>query len=235
MVPIEKMQGQKGMATVRVVKGKVRVQFEKEDKIHDLFLEDCPEGIKDGKYYVGMSGDYARVMFVAPPDGDSYLIQFIGFARDGGGGILAPKLLKGGKIAKSKDGRGEYTTQDRFVSWAVYKVVEGEYKGWLCRMQVPYAWKPFGEEAGIGGSGKQRLEEWLKKMGMDLETTTIPYSDNLLPVIEGLLLLKKKVFTAELSSGFINNLAAVPANLLKSLVESEGTSDDLVDIDMSEG
>lgn len=229
MVPVKTFEkGKSGLAKVRVVKDKVKVTFSGETRIYEMFTVDCPEGIQTGEYLVTLDKEGSRVMYVSPPDGDEYVVKFIGFSRDKDGNIQPPILIKGGDKKTNKQGN-QYVTRDQIVSWAIYEITSGTFEGWQLRMRVPYAWEPWtdGEEAAISGSGSKRLLEWLGTMKFDIAGTHVPFSDNVLPVLEKLILGgKPMVFTASIRNGYINSLSKIPDALLGVKPDPDGVEDE---------
>lgn len=212
-MPIQVKQGERGptgKARVSISEKKVKVTFTDGD-VYDLLPEDCPKYLttygKSGNYGVSLDRDGVK-MYAARPIGGTHVGKFFKFGHKEGE-PPAPKVVPGG-VRTKKDGT-RFTVDDTLQFTALFVITSQEYKDFELSMMIPYAFKEFSGEAGICGKGMKKLEEFLKAVGIDFETDTIPFSDNVLPALEKIIKAKNVSLIFELSpEGYIDKMMKAP-------------------------
>ncbi len=205
--------GIEGEAEVFVTnQGTIRLTMVEGGKRFEIFKDDAPN-VPDTvqKAFVKLNAEGTKIWSIAPLPGTCFvkLLKFSSkeneppipwmskermFEKGGQKGIIKPQLM--------------FTVQ--------YIVTSGPNKGLTCSMSVPYAFKPWTEGAEtpvaqIAGQGVRKLEEWLRINGIDFVQDSIPFSENILPALEKMLLPRAKTLIAEVGKrGWINSLMAAP-------------------------
>ena len=203
-------KGPQGIARVNVSEKKVTVIFEDGDKF-DLTPADCPKYlVKSGKYAVSLNLE-GTTMYNARPLGGSHLVRFKEFTHKKDE-PPAPKIVSGGLRTK-KDGT-RFVVDDSVQFGAIFQIVGPDHTGFELAYFVPYAFKNWSDETGIGGKGSQKLEAFLRSTGIDFSSDTIPFSDNVLPWLQKFLRTKNTLLIATLTKeGYIDTLASAPSGI----------------------
>jgi hypothetical protein len=202
--------GKSGLAEFSVLSDKVRVHLD--GKTYEIFSEDAPAlppNLKKG--FVKMNAEGTVIWSVAPPPG-TYFVQLVRFTAKKD---MPPTAYMSPEKTFSKGSKtGVIPAQLMFT--AQFDVMAGAYKGLTASMSLAYAFKPFDERSAnpvamIMGNGIKKLENFLALTGMDFMLDDIPWSDNVLPALEKMLVSRKKVASAEVGDkGWINELSAIP-------------------------
>ena len=208
-------KGPRGLAQVRVSEKKIKVTFE-DDDVYELLPEDVPSYLKKtGKYNVTLDKDDVK-MYSARPPGGSHVAKLIDFAhRDEE--PPSPKVFQGG-VRNRKDGT-RYVAEDSLSFTALFKVVDKDSPFYEFEIStfVPYAFKDFGGDAGVGGKGQRKCEAFLRNTGLDFESDTIPFSDNVLPAVLKILLAKGAVVNLALNQdGYVDEISRLSDSVAKA-------------------
>jgi hypothetical protein len=211
----------KGKATIRMLKKGIRVVFDDGD-VYDLSPTDVPENIVGGKAYVELNRDGTKMYTFRPYQGN-YFVRFAGFAsREGEPPV--PRLRRGGKQTNRRTGETYYAA-DSLTATALFEIVDGRFKGVLLPKYL-YLTNSYGDElfqeyenSGVAvlvlspapNSRSARLEQFLTLCGLDWDKDQIPYSDNVLPAIEEILLSKNVILSASVTeTGWVDTLSELP-------------------------
>lgn len=150
------------------------------------------ESLKSG--YYSLSLDESRLTAVRPYAG-MFPVRFAGFTRRGEEDILEPYLKPASirtRVLKSgKKQRYPVPASLRFTS--ILQIYAGPMKGYSYLYWLPYIFEMGSDGVTMAKSKNsrdlERLAGFLKLTGWDIEDSnkTIPYSDNVLPYLEGQL------------------------------------------------
>ncbi len=200
--------GETGVADVAVTPKKIRVVFEDDNLVFDILPEDAPPYIISGRQIVTLTGDNAQILS-ARPVGGSHFVKFERFTAKENEPPL-PKVREANRVVL-KDGRKwEVPAGLDFVS--VFKIVQGKWKGYELIHKIPYAFQEFEGtgETQIVGFGSKRCAELLQLCGVNFESDTIPFSDNVLPFLQKLFIQRSRLLTAKVEEGWIKTLFEAP-------------------------
>ena len=204
--------GPRGLAKVTVTDEKIKVQFEETRDTFEVFREDAPEyKITDGKYIVSMDSDCMKIMNIIPPKG-TYFGRFSHFWHKQD--ELPIYRSVAAKTGRKKDG-GSFFVPSHLEFTAVFSITSKDYEGF----EVPYImWycfepgkiDPF--ESDIVGKGRQKVEDFLMAAGFDVLTDSIPYSENVLPELEKMVLSKKAEVAITINlGGWVDDITSAPS------------------------
>jgi len=202
--------GKQGEAEVRILKTGVRVLFDNGSNIYDIQNTEkraaWEEGRPGGMYRITLSRANDRIFMVRPPQG-IYVFSFLEFAR-GYDQNTKEKFMKPPKIQRGGKRNGTWYQPDRMVATArciVHSKSNPKVDGLICTVNIPYTWAE-----GMPGDGAiftgevyevAQLENFLALGGIDFETDTVPYSENVLPTLEALMTREVNKFTSEINEG----------------------------------
>lgn len=200
-------KGQVGTADVTVSRDKVRVAFD-EGQIVDILREDAPDYIISGRQNVTLSSDNTHIQS-ARPAGGSYICKFSHFASREDT-PPEPKVVPA-RSGISKAGK-RYSIDEHLEFTAVYQIIRGKFKGYQLIQNLFYAFSEYGDGiTQISGNGSRKLEEFLLSNGLNFTSDDIPFSDNVLPYLEKLIISKNKYLIVQISpEGWITTLADAP-------------------------
>ena len=198
-----------------------------------MLREDAPDYMISGRQLVTLSGDNNKI-FNARPQGGSHLCQFIGFAsRDAE--PPTPRKIDA-KTGTSKKGQA-YKIPEHLEFTALFQILGGQWKGYQLANNVFYAFLPYeGGITQIKGTGSQKLEDFLMVTGLDFATDDIPFSENVLPFLEKLLLSRGKKLIIGLSpDGWVDTIVQAPEGMgeeepTKATVKIETKAEPQVDV-----
>jgi len=202
-----KTKGPKGEARIRVGNGQVQITF-KDDQSNPLLFKksDVPEYVKAGQFYVSMSGD-KEILSVRPINAIENA-RFAHFVAEEGE-VPVPKEYPGG-TARRKDGTTfAYDAYRAFI--AILEITNNEYKGMTIPVFLRYLFVDDGEgNIAIKGSGKnaELVENFLEVSGV--YDQDIPYSDNVLPKLQKVLLKRRAEFQVMLKAGNVDSFMELP-------------------------
>lgn len=206
-----KERGASGLARVTVSPDKIKVKFEDASSDYLILPEDAPEGIKTGTFFVTLSSDESKIYSVRPPKG-SYWAKFKNFSHKKD---ELPIYREVAADVKRKKTGETYPVPAHLEFTALFKVTKGDFS-W---MELPYfmwyAFKAYANsgETAISGRGSQKVEEFLVACGFDFMKDSIPYSENVLPALEKLIVEKDQdVMITVNEYGYIDTLFAAPSD-----------------------
>ena len=182
-----------------------------------IFKEDFPAYMVNaptGDYFLRMNADITQMYSATPAIVQSYFMVLDSFQHQDDA-PPTPWVDKGGKTITMKDGK-TFVTKDRLMFTVNLRIVAAEYTGFLISHLVPYAFQvdEGSEETMIAGTGRNKCEEFLGLVGLDFLNDTIPFSDNVLPFLEPLLVGRKVVLIAEVNDkGYIASITRPPVGI----------------------
>lgn len=219
-IPVGKSGGGiSGIADIQVLEGKDgnwELSVTLDGKVTRVFGSDvpCKPSAKLKKAFVKLNSEGSVVWQISPEPGN-YIVRFLEFGHKKD---MPPEpFMADAKVGTARDGRKfEIPAMLKFT--ATFEVIKGAGKHLTAVMSIPYAFLPYtapGETqpslAMIAGRGKGKLEEFLRDAGMDFNADSIPWSENVLPVLEEMLKSKNLELVAEVGNGgWINSLTEVP-------------------------
>lgn len=209
--PVQKSAGRgpKGKAKVEVKNDKVRVHLQeigKDGEIisHEPFVldkENCPESVRPGIWFVGMSEDMTKMYQIHPYSG-----MFEGHVK---GFSAAKDKTPSPKVIPGKFG-------DYAVFYTLIEIDSPEANGMVLSYQLPYNFIEMEQEVKsevkkvVGFSHPKsaftvNLIEFLDTVGA-WERGPMAYSDNILPKLEKRILEQAKHFKFVVKNGYIDTI-----------------------------
>lgn len=213
-VPNEPNFGPSGPASINVIGRQLQVIFDEKNEVVNLPLEALPPDSvpgklpKNKKYFVSVSGDRQKLSAFRPWEG-SFIAEFVELKKKPG----QPPLHEFPRERVGQGPNGPYN-KDWQEFTAILRIAEPPYTGLIVTTKLRYY---FGmDEEGlttIKGEGKhsQFLGRFLEVAVGDLEKIKIPFSDNILPQLEKLLLERHRSFLIVMSKGWVDSFGEAPA------------------------
>jgi len=205
-------KGPGGLATVKIDKrkGVATVQYENTHHAYEIMLEDAPDNLLTGKYFVNLDPDAVRIVSVRPPRG-AYMAKFTNFAHKKDEPPTFRQVAM--RTGQKKDG-STFVIKPHLEFTAVFEVASGDFKGFEIPHSMWYCFEPFEtdpNEAQLVGQGRGKVEAFLQAVGYDFLEDSIPYSDNVLPAMEKTILEKDKEVVLSLNQyGYVQDLTEAP-------------------------
>lgn len=214
-------KGANGIANVTVTTNKVRVEFEdNNNQVIEVLRDDAPDYIITGRQIVVLSSDNNKI-FSAKPIGGSYMCKFIGFwSREGE--PPTPKKVEARTGTSSKG--NAYKIPEHLEFTVLFEIVTPKkWSKYQLSMNLFYAFSEYeGGITQIKGAGSQKLVEFLEVAGVDFTTDDIPFSENVLPFIEKMLLNRNKTMVISLNQkGWVDSVVVAPDDEEEELPEPE--------------
>ena len=202
------VKGASGKAEVTVTSNKVRVQFTEKDQTVDVLREDAPDYMVSGLQIVNLSGDNNKI-FSAKPMGGSHVCRFIGFWSKEAEPPTPRKI--DARTGTSKAGKA-YKIPEHLEFTALFEIVSKKWNRYQLSQNLFYAFQHYeGDITQIKGDGSQKLSEFLMVAGLDFTSDEIPWSENVLPYLEKLLLSRKKQLVISVTSdGWVDTIVEAP-------------------------
>lgn len=201
-------KGSTGAAEVTVTSTKIRVVFQGTGQTIDVLREDAPDYMISGKQIVSLSGDNNRI-FSAKPSGGSYVCKFIGLWSREGEPPTPKKVPAKSGVSKGKP----YQIPEHLEFTALFEIQSPKkWKRYQLSQNLFYAFSEYeGGITQIKGNGSKKLEEFLQVCGMDFVSDDIPFSENVLPYVEKLLLERNhKVIISLNPDGWVDSIVPAP-------------------------
>jgi hypothetical protein len=194
--------GDSGLASLKVFDDKIIVTFVDPPQKFEILPDDAPKGLKDLKYNITMSQENDRIRYVKPVDG-TYLCKFKEFAHKEG----EQPIFKVVEPTKWAGRHLEFTM--------VLKIVKGDYEGLDITRNLWYVFERWEntDEIQFGGKGSKNLEDAFISLGLDLSVDAPPYSENILPALQDILLKKDKTALAIVEKGFCKRIEPAPEGI----------------------
>lgn len=196
-------KGKQGEAKISIGNGKVSVLFKDDDEPYLFKKSEVPEFVKAGKLFVALTSDETEILSVRPINA-LVKAKFLHFATQNEDEPPAPVEKQGG-TATRKDGT-KFSYDPYLAFMPVLKIVSPEYEGMTVPCFMRYLFVDDGDGGvAIKGGGKNAdlLESFLDVTGvLDKE---IPYSDNILPKLQKLILRQGNTFMVMLKGGYVDS------------------------------
>lgn len=220
-IPTEANFGPSGEAQINVLGQQLQIVFTGNNEIVNLPISVLPPNVPSAKklpankkYFVSVNGKRDGLSMFVPMTG-SVVVKFIGFKKARNQPIALPQRPRK-DVGVNKDG----TTypKDWLEFTAVCEVIDAPYTGLEIGVKLRYY---FGEGAnglaGIRGQGKHslKLARFLEVVMGDASLVKVPFSDNILPALEALLLDHGRPFMIVMANGFADAFGEAAASYLK--------------------
>ena len=190
--------GPMGSAAIRVGRGALQIVFDEGKGHFEIPLKQAPKlpkAFRPGKYFVMVNREGDKVSGISPLSG-SLEVNFKEFTHKEGQPPVAQQKTE------SDFNTGAPVSRLKFN--ALLSIVNPpHYAGLTLLAPLYYAFGDAGDGiAGIGGTGVQKLDAFLRAAGFDLDKETIPYSDNILPWLQTYLQKQRQVFSVVVKDGW---------------------------------
>lgn len=206
---VKSSRGPSGLAELACTGNKIRVTFLEGDatgKVYEVFKEDAPRSARDGQGIVRMNSTLTEIFSISPPKGD-YIAKFAGFVSKKGE-LPCPKKVEAKTVQTNEK---VYNFPAGLEFSAVYEVQSKKYVGYeAVQSHLPYIFHPNAEgNAKAMGPGITKLEKFFRINGVD--DLVIPFSENLLPKLQEMLLSADKLIRISVNNGgFVADIGELP-------------------------
>lgn len=192
-VSSEQLKSGKATIAVNSEGNKFKVTFE--DGFAKVFdKSDCPDAIKKGNWFVTLTSEGDGVLGLRPINAMTKA-KFSHFVA-GDDDIPVP-FTKEGKF-------GDY------LAFIALLNLGGEYKGMVQPFFLYYKFAEYDGNLVIKGSGRSTdmLQGFLEACGV--WDQDIPFSDNVLPTLQKMILVEGKVFGLTIKDGWVDSIMELP-------------------------
>jgi hypothetical protein len=220
-ISIGKETGPRGLARISLTaKGRIKVVFDDGQSPRELFPEDNEELMplikrmaEDKAFskslFIKMDREGTKIFSMSPPGDKTYIAVFEGFvhAKD------QPPIPKWVDERKGqKKGGGSFSIPRHIEFMPIFGVIAGPYQGLKIVTPMSYAFRELDDgSTQLFGTGVNKTVEFLERTGLNFVTDDIPYSDNILPFLEELLLDRQVPVAIALNEqGYVSSIAAPP-------------------------
>lgn len=220
-IPTEASYGPSGEANIAVIGQQLQIVFTANNEIVNLPISVLPPHVPSAKklpankkYFVSVNGKRDGLSIFVPMTG-SVVAKFIGFKKARNQPIAMPQRPR--KVEGVNREGGTYT-KDWLEFTAICEVIDAPYTGLEIGVKLRYY---FGEGAnglvGIKGQGKHslKLARFLEVITGDSSKVRVPFSDNVLPALEALLLEIGHPFMIVMANGFADAFGEAASSYLK--------------------
>lgn len=226
----ERRRGPQGAALVLTVNNALRIQFLDEwgqanGHTYQFTTDAVPYSVPDGNYQVSISAEGDRLYGIRPLNG-TVVARFVKIAAKEGA-LPVPKRVQGTRTKKD----GTTYPVDELTFNVIAKIDVGQFKGMELVFPFLYARKGSGfvdDGNGMlayrgGGNKGEQLVQFLEAAGVWKKT--LPFSDNVLPMLEAELKAADKPFMVVLRNGWPSSFGDVPDLGLSSNGHNPGVSE----------
>ena len=203
----KKSYGRSGLAKVKKTGSQYEIRFDDDGWKINIEQEDVPECMREGEMYVTLDEYNTKVVSIRP-QGKAYYARFSGF------------WAEEGKLPSFRDVKFQPATRTR--NWdipshlemtAQFKI-EGDkqWEGFLVSKPLSYCFMNYEDsgEVALTGWGSKKTEQFLTELGIDMRKDSIPYSENVLPVLQDMLRDRNVKLILNMKNGWINDISAAP-------------------------
>lgn len=219
-LPAERRRGPSGEAKVLFGK-RITVTMKDTGLTRELDVPDFLEGKKlpSGNYFVSLSADETKLYAVRPLN-ETVVVKFVRWAgRENQ--VPTPKYVTG--VRERADGT-KYPV-DEMTCTAICVITRGPLADIEIVVPFLYSRKDSGfvEDKGNvsyrgGGKKGEMMVSFLEATGVFQKT--IPFSDNLLPILAKLILEEDREFMVVLRAGWPDSISVIPSHLMPSKAKS---------------
>jgi len=162
----------------------------------------------EGAVFATVSGDGSRLYSIRPLTG-SFVVKFERFAAPEGE-LPAPKHYE--QTFTADDGTTRRSSYEGFT--ALLRITAGPWAGAILPSFLRYGFVDAGDGVTTGlksrGRHAERLAAFLEYAGLDLQSDTIPYSENVLPWLEKTLQERNHDFMVVVDNGYVEGYGPAP-------------------------
>lgn len=221
MMPTAPNYGPAGEANIAVLGQQLQIVFKGSNTVVNVPVTLLPPSVVAKKlpanksYRVSINGKYDKLTMFNPWAG-TFVAKFIGFKRGNNQPIPTPQYPRE-RTGKNEDG----TTypKDWLEFNAVVELIEAPYAGLQLSVKLRYYFTlgSDGKRAAVSGTGKHsvKLNRFLEVIMGDASDVNVPFSDNVLPALEALLLEKGHPFTVVIANGWADAFGEAAASYWK--------------------
>lgn len=184
-----------GKATIKLSKDGTKFKVTFEDEFSKVFDKaSSPIATREGNWFVTLMSDDEEIMGLRP--------------------ISAMCKAKFSHFAAGEDDiptPGEYEGKwGSYLAFTALLTLGGEYKGMIQSLFLAYKFVEYEGTTVIKGMGRwvDTLQSFLEAGGV--WDQDIPFSDNVLPTIQKMLLVESKVFGLAIKDGFVDSIMELP-------------------------
>jgi len=203
----QRKYGKSGLATIKKHGGEFHITFKEDNQKIVVEEGDALDDMREGEAYVTMDEHNIGVAAIRPA-GKAYYGKFIGFyAKEG-------ELPNWRLIPYSpKTQKRTWDIPEHLEATALFKI-EGDkqWDGFTIGKSIVYCFVNYDNsgEVALMGYGSKKTEEFMTELGYDFMKDTLPYSDNILPVLQDTLLERGVKLLLQMRNGWIQDIIAAP-------------------------
>ncbi len=203
----KKKYGKSGLATIKKSGGEFHITFKEDNQKIVVEAEDALDDMREGEAFVTMDEHNIGVAAIRPA-GKAYFAHFIGFyAKEGE--LPNWKLIP----FSPKSPKRSWDVPEHLEATALFKI-EGDkqWDGFTVGKSICYCFINYegSGEVALSGWGSKKTEEFMTELGYDFMKDSLPYSDNVLPVLQETLLERNVKVLLQMKNGWINDIVAAP-------------------------
>jgi hypothetical protein len=209
-------KGPRGLATVKTLSKNVRVLFQ-DDKLGEyrFDFDNVPAGKIDGEMWVEVSKDGEKLYDLKPTKAGSHFVKFVGFSH---GKDKPPTPFP---VKERQMQGGKWSIPSHMGFGVNLEFIGGKHAGMRFWNKLTYAFVADEKDpqvSAVQGRGRDldELTNFMGLCGFDVELENIPFSDNVLPKLEGLLQSRSKggFFMLTLKDGgWVDSLSEAPVGM----------------------
>lgn len=200
--------GTTGLATIKEIDSGYQLIMDKDKTILNVAREDVPDDVRVGQAYITMDENNTKLMYVRPPE-KAYYGFFHGFyAKEGELPTYTVKPFS------PKTQNRDWEIPEHLQMTALFRIVDDPvWDGFVISKPLVYCFIEYMDTGicAMTGYGSKKLEEFLNAVGFDTGTESIPYSENVLPELQDILLSKEqKLILKVVKGGWLNSVMTSP-------------------------
>lgn len=196
----------RGLADVRVRDdAELVIQLEEGERYVVPYDMSAVGEVTDGRYRVSMSSDGSTLFGITPSTG-TFIVRYDGMVGQEGK-LPTPKLVQGGP-RKTRDGKKTWLAPDYLAFTVLLRVLSKNCKRMIIPYQLNYSFEQYKDTnetvIPLGTKMLERTASFLQLAGMDFNTDSIPFSDNILPFLDDLFASRNTKFQVVLKNGYVD-------------------------------
>lgn len=197
-------RGLQGEARISIARNVVTVTMAENRETFSIPKADCPTNVRNGTWYVNLNRDGTR-MFSLRPMAGIFEVKYLKMAAAEN---QDPKPYHDSGARRRADGT-TYNV-DRLMFKVILTIANGDNAGMEVPLNMEYAFDNVDGTAAIQNRrarAVQQLIRFFEVHGLMDEGIVIPYSANILPDLDELLLSHKRKFGIVMAKGWIDSIA----------------------------